>query len=236
MKWFLTAILAAVVPCFAAPTTQPVSFKLDVMPVFMAAGCNAGSCHGSARGQDGFRLSLFGYDPDGDYRRITRELPTRRINLAQPHESLLLKKSIGAVPHTGGVRFTMDNPHYATLLRWIEAGAKQDSKDVATAISLEIFPNQLVLEGPGATQQLIARAKYSDGTDRDVTSLVIFQSNNDNSATVTPDGLVTAKNRGESFVMARFATFTVGADAIIVPKGSSVQWPQVAENNYIDKR
>src|SRR5689334_18979998 len=110
---------AAVLSVLFLPTAivgaaeKPVSFRNDVMPVFMVAGCNSGSCHGSARGQDGFRLSLFGYDPDGDYFRITREMPTRRINLAQPLESLLLLKATGAVPHTGGTRFTHESPHYA---------------------------------------------------------------------------------------------------------------------------
>jgi hypothetical protein len=219
-----------------ATTDRPISFKLDVMPVFMAAGCNTGSCHGSARGQDGFRLSLFGYDPDGDYQRITRELPTRRINLAQPHESLLLKKATGAVPHTGGARFTPDSPHYATLLRWLETDAPVDPPDVAAPVSLEILPRQMVLQGAGSTQQMIARAKYSDGADRDVTSLVVFLTSNDNSATVSPQGLVTAKNRGEAFIMARFATFTVGSDAIVLPRDSNLISPNLPQNNYIDAR
>ena len=85
---------------------RPVSFKLDVMPVFMKAGCNTGSCHGSARGQDRFMLSLFGYDPEGDHYRITREQGTRRINLAIPEESMLVEKAIGTVPHTGGKLFS----------------------------------------------------------------------------------------------------------------------------------
>src|SRR5438874_6491515 len=130
----LLAILAILAICCAnlarsaqpADTDRPVSFRLDVMPVFMAAGCNTGSCHGSARGQDGFRLSLFGYDPEGDYFRITREMPTRRINLGQPHESLLLLKATGAVSHTGGTRFTAGSPYYVTVRRWLEAGAPND--------------------------------------------------------------------------------------------------------------
>ena len=85
-----------------ASTDRPISFNLDVMPVFMKAGCNTGSCHGSARGQDRFMLSLFGYDSKGDHFRITREEGTRRINLAIPEESLLVEKAIEAVPHTGG--------------------------------------------------------------------------------------------------------------------------------------
>ncbi len=111
----------------SASASGPLSFKLDVMPVFMRSGCNSGSCHGSARGKDGFRLSLFGFDPDGDYYRLTRELGFRRINLALPEESLLLEKATGSVPHTGGKRFDAQSPYYATLLGWLRDGAPSRS-------------------------------------------------------------------------------------------------------------
>ena len=88
----------------SAAIDRPISFKLDVMPVFMRSGCNVGSCHGAARGKDGFRLSLFGFDPDGDHYRLTREINGRRINLAVPTDSLLMEKAGGKVPHTGGQR------------------------------------------------------------------------------------------------------------------------------------
>ena len=216
-----------------AKIDPPISFKLDVMPVFMRSGCNVGGCHGAARGKDGFRLSLFGFDADGDYYRVTREQAVRRINLALPKESLLLTKSTGAVAHTGGKRFEVDGVYYNTILRWLEAGAPIDSQDVAKPVSMELLPHQLVLE-EGTKQQLVARARYSDGTERDVTNLAVFLSNNDNSATVTPDGLVTAGKRGEGFVMARFATFTIGTQAIVIPRDVKYAWPNTPENNYID--
>jgi Protein of unknown function (DUF1549)/Protein of unknown function (DUF1553)/Bacterial Ig-like domain (group 2) len=216
-----------------AQTDPPISFKLDVMPVFLRAGCNTGGCHGSARGKDGFRLSLFGYDPDGDYTRITREQPGRRINLALPEESLLLTKSTGSVSHTGGTRFKPDSHLYASVYRWLDAGAPQDPADVAKPVALELMPGNAVLE-EGDKMQFIARAKYSDGTDRDVTRLVLFMSNNDASAAVSEDGLVTAKARGEAFVMARFATFTVGSQVIVIPRNQKYDWPGPTENNYID--
>ena len=217
-----------------AKTDRSISFKLDVMPIFMRSGCNSGSCHGAARGKDGFRLSLFGYDPDGDYQRLTREIATRRINLALPNESLMIMKSTGQVPHTGGTLFPQGSGLHQTLLRWLEAGAPQDPPTVATPVSLEILPKQLVLEGEGTTQRMTARAKYSDGTDRDVTHLALFLSNNDNSAKIAPDGVVTAGKSGEAFIMARFATFTVGSQAIVIPKGLNYTWPNPPENNYVD--
>lgn len=218
-----------------AKTDRPISFKLDVMPVFMKAGCNAGSCHGAARGKDGFRLSLFGFDPEGDHFRLTREINGRRINLALIHESLLLEKGTAKVPHSGGERFKPDSELYQTITRWLEAGAPQDPPNVATPVSLEILPPSAVLDGQGATQRMTVRAKYSDGTDRDVTSLALFLSNNDTAARISPEGVVTAGERGEAFVMARFATFTVGAQIIVLPKGLQFTFPQVPENNYIDK-
>src|SRR5207253_7752003 len=164
-----------------AAADRPVSFKLDVMPVFMNSGCNTGACHGAARGKDGFRISLFGFDPDGDYNRITREQTTRRINLALPEESLLLTKGTGSVAHTGGTRFKPDSENYKTIMRWLEAGAPSDPDTVAKAVSLELYPQQMVLS-EGTPHRLVARAKYSDGTDRDVTNLCIFLTSNDNSA------------------------------------------------------
>ncbi len=107
------------------PAERPISFKLDVMPVFMRAGCNAGSCHGAARGKDGFRLSLFGFDPDGDHYRLTRELRGRRVNLAEIHQSLMLEKPTGRVPHGGGQRLIEKGELEQTLVRWLEAGARK---------------------------------------------------------------------------------------------------------------
>jgi hypothetical protein len=217
-----------------AQVARPTSFRLDVMPVFMREGCNSGSCHGSARGQDGFRLSLFGFDPAGDHHRLIHELPGRRVNLAQPDQSLLLTKSTGEAPHSGGTRFTTDSDSYRTILRWLQDGAPNDPPDVATAVSLEILPREMVLEGEGASQRMVVRARYSDGTDRDVTNLALFLTSNDNSATIDKAGAVTAKNRGVAFVMARFATFTVGAEVIVVTTDNTFTWPSPPQVNYID--
>jgi hypothetical protein len=218
-----------------AGETAPVSFKLDVMPVFMKAGCNTGSCHGAARGKDGFRLSLFGFDPDGDHHRLTREISGRRLNLALVEESLLVEKAINAVPHTGGAKIKKGDEYHAALIRWLEAGAPADKGPVPAVVSLELFPPSGVMDGENETQQLTVRAKYADGSDRDVTSLAVFITNNDNSATVSQDGVVTAKNRGEAFITARFETHTVGSQFIVLPKGLAFQWANPPANNYVDE-
>jgi hypothetical protein len=214
---------------------RATSFKLDVIPALTKAGCNAGACHGASRGKDGFRLSLFGFDPDGDFNRITREQIGRRVNLAIPEESLVLEKGLGIVTHTGGERFKKDSELYRTVLQWIQDGAPKDLTNIAKVVGLEIAPKQTVLEGSNTTQRLVVRAKYSDGSDRDVSTLAVFMSNNEPSAKVSESGVITAGQRGEAFVMARFDTFTVGAQVIVVPKDQPFEFPKnLARNNYID--
>jgi hypothetical protein len=218
-----------------ATETKPISFKLDVMPVFMKSGCNSGSCHGAARGKDGFRLSLFGFDPDGDHYRITRELSGRRIDLAVPPASLLVEKSVGAVPHTGGKRVDPNSEVYQNMVSWIAAGCQKDPADLPVCTSIDLYPKNAVLDGEGETQKLTVRATYSDGTDRDVTHLALFLTNNESSAAVSPEGVVKAGARGEAFVMARFATHTVGSQFIVLPKGLKYEEPPAENVNYIDE-
>ena len=219
-----------------AKEDRAISFKQDVMPVFMRAGCNSGGCHGAARGKDGFRLSLFGFDPEGDHFRLTRELNGRRVNLALPNESLLVEKAAGKVPHTGGAKIKEGDQYHATLVRWLEADAPMDAPTVALPVSMEVFPPGGVLDGKGEAQRLVVRAKYSDGTDRDVTDLALYMTGNETSAKIAADGdgTVTAGDSGEAFVMARFHTFTIGVPFITLPKGLQFNWSNPPEANYID--
>ncbi len=213
---------------------RAISFRLDCMPVFMRGGCNQGGCHGAARGKDGFRTSLFGMDPAGDYVRITREMPGRRINLAIPEESSLIEKAVGAVPHSGNQCFEPDSVYNKSLLEWITAGAPDDTADVAKVTGIEVFPSQIVMEGKNATQQITVRATYSDGTDRDVTNLALFMSNNDPTATIDKQGLVTSGDRGAAFMLARFSVYSVTAQVLVIPAQLQYERPTLAETNYID--
>ncbi len=234
----VAGVLASVAaPAMAAvPASDPVpSFRLDVMPILSHAGCSTGACHGSARGQDGFHLSLFGYDPAGDYRTITRELPGRRVNLAEPERSLLFQKAIGGVAHTGGKRFAIDSPEAVTMLAWLKAGAPDDRPEVAHVTGIEIAPKELVLGG-GASEHLTVRATYSDGSTKDVTRLTTLSSSNDFSAKVAVDGTVTAANPGEAQILARFDAFAIGAGAIVVAPDAPVPAPEADRGNFIDER
>ncbi|HEX6960345.1 MAG TPA: DUF1549 domain-containing protein [Lacipirellula sp.] len=212
-----------------------VSFRNDVMPIFLRGGCNAGGCHGAARGKDGFRLGLFGYDPEGDHFRLTREQATRRINVALPDDSLLLTKTTGVVPHTGGKKFDSDSVYAQTLRKWIAAGAPNDTRDAPASTKVELFPPRAVLEGEGAAQRFIAVAHFADGTTRDVTNLAVFTTNNESSAAVDADGLVKAGARGEAFVMARFDTHTVGSQVLVLPKDAKFTPSEEKPVNYIDE-
>ncbi|MCG8583445.1 MAG: DUF1549 and DUF1553 domain-containing protein [Pirellulales bacterium] len=217
-----------------ATDDRPISFQLDVMPVFARTGCNTGSCHGAARGKDGFRLSLFGYDPDGDHFRLTREIGARRVNLALPEKSLLLEKSVGAVPHTGGKRFDEKSDYYESIHRWLSAGAPKDAEAPPTVERVELFPPGAVLRGKDTKMRSTVVAHYADGSSRDVTNLAVFSSSNDASAAIDEAGVVTAGSRGEAFVMARFDTHTVGSHYIVLPSELKYEQPQVT-GNYIDE-
>lgn len=222
-----------------ATTQRDLRFETDIIPIFTKSGCNTGSCHGAARGKDGFNLSLFGFDPAGDYYRVTREQLGRRINLAVPEASLTVEKSIGAVPHSGGKLFEADSQLCKDLVAWIGKGAPEDPADTAKCVNVEYFPSQVVLQGEGETQPMTVIATYSDGTTRDVTKLAAFSSNNKNAADVDENGLATsgsiaATRSGEAFVIARFDKFTVGAQIIVLPKGVQYERPQEAPVNEID--
>jgi hypothetical protein len=211
------------------------SFRKDVMPILFRAGCNTGTCHGSARGKDGFMLSLFGYDARGDYFRIVNEMIGRRINLADPDESLLLKKAIGAVPHTGGKLFDRDSSYYETLQRWVAAGAPDDVGKVADCVGLELSKERLVFENEGEAHPLRVFANFDDGTQRDVTLLARYHSNNASVSAVDGNGNVTAAKPGDTHVFARYSRFTIGAEVIVLPPADTFAWTHPPVGNYIDE-
>lgn len=229
------------VPAIAPATTHSMEvdavpgFRRDIMPIFFRAGCNAGTCHGSARGKDGYMLSLFGFDPAGDYRRTVEEIPGRRINVAVPEESLLLLKAIGAVPHTGGKRFERDSPLAKTLIDWIAAGAPDDVGSVPDVTSIAVSQPAITFDRTEQSTTLAVTATYADGSTRDVTSLALFGTNNSSVSDIDADGKVTAKGPGDTTVFARFNRFTVGAEVIVLPSAEGFAWPNPPENNFIDR-
>lgn len=80
---------------------------------------------------------------------------------------------------------------------------------------------------------MVVRARYSDGTDRDVTRFTVFVSNNDAAVAVDEHGLATGKGPGEAFILTRFDKFTSGVPIIVRP-GTPSHWPAIPATNYID--
>jgi WD40 repeat protein/mono/diheme cytochrome c family protein len=180
-----------------------VDFIRDVAPVISKLGCNAGTCHGSKKGKNGFKLSLRGYDPLFDVRALTEDLASRRVSVASPKDSLALLKATGRVPHVGGQVTRPDEPYYEILQRWISAGATLDT-DVAKVTSIEVFPNNPVVHRIGGQQQMRVVATYSDGSQRDVSAETFLESGDIDIVEVNASGLVTTLRRGESAVLARY--------------------------------
>lgn len=221
------------ITCKNTTQEKKISFTLDVMPVFTKAGCNSGGCHGSSRGKDRFQLALFGYDPNGDYERLTMEFPGRRINLAVPEDSMIITKSMNKVPHTGGKLFEKDSFEYNTIIEWLENGAEKDPDDIKTPVSLEVFPKETVFQGNGK-QTISVRATYSDGTDRDITNLTTFVSSDSGVAFINKNGFIENKNFGEAYLMARFGTLTALTKIISLPENAQ-KIAKLPANNYVDE-
>jgi hypothetical protein len=182
-----------------------VRFGTDVAPVLTKLGCNSGACHGKATGQNGFKLSLLGFETDFDYRAIVRHARGRRISVAAPDRSLLLAKAVNQIPHGGGRRTTTDSDEYSILYDWVAGGAKPPASDDPYVERIELQPAQAQLVS-GARQPLRVRAFLSDGSSRDVTRQAVYESNEPEVATVTSAGLVeTSDKNGLVSVMVRYS-------------------------------
>jgi hypothetical protein len=214
---------------------QPeVSFVRDVMPVISRLGCNAGTCHGSQQGKNGFKLSLRGYDPLFDHQALTDDGEGRRFNRAAPDRSLMLLKPSGGVAHVGGMLTQPGEPYYELIKSWIANGVKLDLS-VPRVTGIEIFPKASVLPLPGMKQQMAVMATYSDGSTRDVSAEAFIESSNTEVATADKQGLISAVRRGEATVLARYeGAYTAGA-LVVMGDRSGYVWKDVPEFNYIDQ-
>ena len=163
--------------------TPPVSFRNQIVPVFTKLGCNSGGCHGKQSGQNGFKLSLLGFDPEFDYNALVNEARGRRLLPSTPQHSLLLLKATGMAPHGGGKKFNRESVEYALILRWLAQGAPRGSDKDPHVSRIEVYPPSAIVARHGEMQMLVT-AFYSDGTQRDVTREAQFKSNEINNATV----------------------------------------------------
>jgi hypothetical protein len=183
-----------------------LTFELDVMPILTAAGCNSGPCHGKQRGQNGFQLSLLGFDPDFDYAALAYEGHGRRLSAAAPAESLLLQKATGRVPHGGGARLDPEGPLYRTLLAWIEQDAPRSGPEDPVLSHISLAPERRTLR-KGETAALTVTAHYADGSTREVAALTKFLSSEPAVVAVDERGVLRAGAiSGEASIMARYLT------------------------------
>jgi hypothetical protein len=210
-----------------------VSFVQDVMPILSKLGCNAGTCHGAAKGKNGFKLSLRGYDPIFDHLALTDDVEARRFNRAAPERSLMLMKPAGAVPHVGGVLMQPGDRYYELIKRWIAQGVPLD-KNAPRVVGLEIVPKNAILPLPGMKQQVVVLARYSDGKVRDVTAEAFVESSNTEILTADKNGLVTAVRRGEAAILARYEGAYASTLYFVMGDRSGFAWQDVPEYNFID--
>ncbi|WP_145239160.1 DUF1549 domain-containing protein [Urbifossiella limnaea] len=216
-------------------TADPaVSFVRDVQPVLSKLGCNAGTCHGAQAGKNGFKLSLRGYDAIFDYRALTDDLESRRINRAAPERSLLLLKTSGAVPHQGGVLTQPGEPNYEVIRRWVAQGAKLDL-DAVRVKSIDIFPKNPTLTRIGTRQQFAVIATYADGRTRDVTAEAFIDSSNTEVVAADRGGVVTGVRRGEATMLARYEGAYAASTVIVLGDRAGFVWEQRPVQNWIDE-
>ena len=210
------------------------NFENDLVPLLSRFGCNSSGCHGKAEGQNGFKLSVFGFDPAADYSALVKESRGRRVFPAVPTQSLLLRKVSGQTAHGGGVRIPADSREYETMRAWIAAGMPFGQPDDPSVSSVRVEPRERLLDVRGQ-QQLRVVARYSDGREVDVTAHARFQSNNEGLAAVAADGLVSAGEApGEVAIMASFMNHVDTFRAFIPRPQTIADYPRLPENNFID--
>ncbi len=212
----------------------PVHFANDVVPLFSKLGCNSGGCHGRAAGQNGFKLSVFGFDPAADFDALTKEARGRRIFPNSPQHSLLLAKPTAQLPHGGGQRMTADSPDYEVLSQWIRQGMPRGREDSPTLVSLRVIPGERVLTF-GDRQQIVATAIYSGGQERDVTALAGYSSNATHVADVERSGVVhSGQIPGEAAITVGYMGQVAAVKVLIPRPGAPENYPELPVRSPID--
>lgn len=214
---------------------HPISFDHDMLPVLARTGCSGGACHGSPHGKAGFRLSLFGGDPEFDRRALVRESRSRRVSLLNPENSMLLLKPTMQLPHMGGRRFSAGDSDYQILRDWIAEGCSVKKPNVE-CVGIDVFPDERqVLQLPDAVQQLRVTARFADGTARDVTHLSKFDSSDIGIAHVSGNGYVQGHSRGDIAVIVKYLNFIATPLMTFVRDVKGFEWHSPGVVNFVDE-
>ena len=237
---WLASVLVVLLACLAiadegASKPSAVSFRYDVLAALSKHSCSSGACHGSPTGKGGFRLSLRGFDAEFDALTLIREDLGRRTTIFSPEESLLLAKPTMRLAHGGGQRLKKTDRAYQLICDWIAQGCRPDSPG-SVCLGIEVSPKQGQFQLPATPQKLTARAKFSNGTTRDVTDLCVFTSSDEETATVDDAGVVAAKERGEATILVRYLDYIDVASFTVLRDVPDFAWPNPPEQNFIDSR
>lgn len=211
-----------------------VDYIRDVTPVLSKLGCNAGTCHGSAKGKNGFKLSLRGYDPLFDHRALTDDISGRRFNRVAPDESLMLLKASGEIPHVGGMLTRPGEPYYEILRQWIANGVKLDLS-TPRVVKIDVYPQNPIVPRPGMKQQIVVVATYADGRTRDVSGEAFVESGNIEVIEADKHGLLTMLRRGEAPVLVRYEGSYAATTLTVMGDRSGFAWQQRPVYNYVDE-
>jgi hypothetical protein len=214
---------------------RPVSFRHEMIASLNVGGCNAGACHGTPSGKNGFRLSLRGYDPAADYLQLTRDVLGRRTDRLEPMASLIVQKALGRVPHEGGQRFQPASVPAQVFRAWLTEGLQDDPPTLPAVKGITVLPGSRVLKDPARWQQLAVLAQFSDGTTRDVTRLTVFSSSDSAVAEVNTSGLVEFRQTGEVAILCRYLEELQTIRLTFLETRKDFVWSNPAENNYVDK-
>jgi hypothetical protein len=214
---------------------QPVSFRHQMIASLNVGGCNAGACHGTPSGKNGFRLSLRGYDPAADYLQLTRDVLGRRTDRLDPDASLILQKALGRVPHEGGQRFQASSLPAQIFRGWLKEGLQDDPPNLPPLASIDVLPGSRVLNDPARWQQLAVMARFADGAVRDVTRLTVFSTSDSAVASVTTTGLAEFQQAGEVAILCRYLDALQTVRLTYLEPRHGFQWTNPPESNYVDK-
>ncbi len=217
-------------------SVRPWNFGHDIMPILTRLGCNTGGCHGRAAGQNGFHLSIFGYDSEGDFLALARDAGQRRLSKLAPKDSLFLAKATGRIAHGGGPRLKVGSPEFQTLLAWVQDGAPQTrGKGHGALVKVTVDPGSVVLAEPGPRQFRVI-AHFEDGHQRDVTRMAAFKVNDDSAARATASGLVTLLRRAETDLIVRYQSHVVATRiSTVINPGLSFDYSKLKRRNFIDE-
>lgn len=231
---FLVTLLFSFSVLLAETTTETPSFQNEILPILTRAGCNQGACHGKSAGQGDFKLSLRGYAPEQDHKWLTREYNSRRINLLNPEQSLLLLKATAQVPHEGRQRFKKESRYFETLAKWIAGGAPTHSEEDPTLQSINLSPKSAKLQ-KGQTETMKVQATFSDGSSNDISWLAQFFSGDETILKVTPEGHFTALRPGATTMRVHYLD-QVAVATFSIPQNEEIDQDAYSQHfNFIDK-